>query len=359
MFSKGSLHIATVAGIPVKLHWTFALLVGLVTYTSFSSGYGWLGSLYFGLFILTLFFCVVLHELGHALAARYYNVPTQDIILSPIGGVARLKHLPEKAFHELIIAIAGPMVNVIIAFVLFGVLWFKQQSPLEISGDGFEAFMSFYNFMPLIFFMNIFLVAFNMIPAFPMDGGRVLRALLAMRLGKLKATLIATRIGQLLAIGFVGLGIYMGHLVLPFIGVFIFLVAGSEYKSVRFQESIRGRRVLDIYRDQYSLLFEYAPVRQAIDRMNRSMERDFLVTNQLGHVSGVLREEAIKEAIRQNDTDAVIAGYKSQNYEAIDVSYPLEYIIQLFQKKDYSILPVYQNGEFVGVIDRHSFGSIM
>lgn len=356
MFSKGSIQIAKLFGIPVKLHWTFGLLLLGVGYIGLNNGFGIGGTSFFLLFVLSLFVCVVLHELGHALSARYYGVNTIDIILSPIGGVARLTHLPKKPIQELIIAVAGPLVNVAIALSIGMALWFSREDPFLVQGEDVDAFLSPENYLPLLMIINITLVLFNMIPAFPMDGGRVLRALLSMKLGRLKATKIASIIGRVLAVGFVVFGIMEGQFVLPFIGFFIFMAAASEYRSVKVENTIHHMTVDDVYRDQYTLLYEYDPMGHAIDRVQRSLEKNFLVTNEQGHISGVLTEEGIEEALTKKDLQNFISAYKTVHYEAVDAAFPLRFILHVFHQKNYYIVPVYKDGKFVGVLDRQIIG---
>jgi len=188
--------------------------------------------LWFVLLTLTIFMCVTLHEFGHALTAKKYQITTKDIILSPIGGVARLKNMPKFWHQEFLIALAGPAVNVVIS-ILLGLY-------LYISGTGIPEQMESIagsirnNFLFLVLVTNVFLVIFNMIPAFPMDGGRVFRALLSIPFGRLKATLVAARIGQALAILFMAYSMYQAQPIHLVIGIFIFFAASAELRSVQY-----------------------------------------------------------------------------------------------------------------------------
>src|SRR6266508_2328041 len=174
------------AGIDVYIHATFLLLIGWVGYSYWQQSQQWSEVLKGILFILALFLCVVLHEYGHALTARKYGIRTRDITLYPIGGVARLERMPDKPIEELWVALMGPAVNLVIAAVLFTILYLSGSRPpmtdLTITSGSFPA---------RLMTVNISLVLFNLIPAFPMDGGRVLRALLAMRLEYVRATQVA------------------------------------------------------------------------------------------------------------------------------------------------------------------------
>ena len=231
---KWSLYIGKPAGIKVFIHWTFILLVVWLSWMHLRQGHG-LNEILMGLFFLIfLFACVTLHEFGHALAARKYGIDTQDINLLPIGGVARLECMPEDPKQELVVAAAVPAVNVAIAIVLFSLLLITDQGQIDISHH-----VTGSNFLSDLLIINIILVAFNLIPAFPMDGGRMLRAFLAFRMKRAKATQIAASVGQLLAIVFTMFGLFYNPFLL-FIGVFVFLGAGAESRQVSLTESLKA-----------------------------------------------------------------------------------------------------------------------
>ena len=182
---KGSIRIITIAKIPVYLHWSFALSLLYVPYFGNSNGMSWQSTVLVGILFLALFACVLMHEFGHALVARRYGVETKDIILSPLGGIARLNRLPEKPFHEFLVAAAGPLVNLVIALVLSSYFLIYDFSELFTNVKGLnQLFSSWIYLIPMLIILNVFLLLFNLLPAFPMDGGRIFRSLLAIRLGK-------------------------------------------------------------------------------------------------------------------------------------------------------------------------------
>jgi len=218
---RWSLKLGKIAGIRIYLHWTFLILPLWVFFNDLGKGLGLPGAVQSVLFVIALFGCIVLHELGHALAARRYGIPTRDITLLPIGGVARMERMPREPRQELWVAIAGPLVNVAIAAVLLLALVVLQFVPARFHASQ-AAFL-----VPLLW-ANLFLLVFNLLPAFPMDGGRVLRALLAQRLDYVRATRIAARVGQVMAILFVIVGLKIQHPMLMLIGVFIFFGARNE-----------------------------------------------------------------------------------------------------------------------------------
>jgi len=227
-----SITIARVAGSEIRIHVTFLLLLAWLGIDYYVQG-GAAAALNGVLFILAVFACVVLHELGHAIAARRYGIATPDITLLPIGGLARLSRMPDKPSEEIVIAIAGPLVNVVIALVLFLAL----SAPFDARALSHIADPAT-GFLARLAGINVFLVLFNLIPAFPMDGGRVLRALLAFRLGRRRATEIAARIGQGLAFVFGFLGLFYGNPILVFIALFVWIGAGSVRQRKPQSQSI-------------------------------------------------------------------------------------------------------------------------
>jgi Zn-dependent protease len=230
---RWSYRIARVAGIDVNIHVTFLLLLAWFGAISWRSG-GAAGAVQGVGFTLLLFLCVLLHEFGHAFAARAYGIRTPDITLLPIGGVARLERMPDKPIQELVVAVAGPAVNVVIAFLLVFVLAAKVSLASLAGLDGIGSVDG--SLTANLLAVNLMLVAFNAIPAFPMDGGRVLRALLAMKMNHLLATTIAARVGQVLALGFAVASLTgYGSPMLLFIALFVFAGAQQELAYARFR----------------------------------------------------------------------------------------------------------------------------
>ncbi|MDH3698632.1 MAG: site-2 protease family protein, partial [Flavobacteriaceae bacterium] len=205
---KGSLNLGRVAGIKIEVHWTFVLLLIWVVFLDVQRGGTTASALMNIALILFLFVCVVMHELGHSLTARKFNIATKKITLLPIGGVASIEKMPENPTQELLVALAGPAVNVVLAFLLYLVV--PMQTYLSLDAANLERLLSAPSFQTMLFYLfiaNIMLVVFNLIPAFPMDGGRVLRALLSYSMGRVKATDIAASVGQVFAIIFFVLGL--------------------------------------------------------------------------------------------------------------------------------------------------------
>ena len=236
----GSWKLGRAFGINIYVHWSFLLLVAFALYRNWSIGGQPLAI--FGLIVLfAAFACVVLHELGHALMARHFGIPTRDITLYPIGGVARLERMSERPWEEFCIAVAGPAVNVVITAILAvpAIMSLRELLSSQAVPQLFQG-----HFWFALFVVNVFLVLFNMIPAFPMDGGRVLRALLVTPLGRVTATEVAAILGKIFAFIFL-VGAYWNP-VLALIGVFVFFAGQQELLAVRRQELLRHSRPLDV-----------------------------------------------------------------------------------------------------------------
>jgi Zn-dependent protease len=244
---KGSLHLTTVSGIPVKIHWTFGLLLLWVAYETGKGKFDpWFVLISLGI-VLSVFFCVILHEFGHSFAARKFGVQTHDILMTPIGGIARLERMPEGRGQEFWVAIAGPVVN----FIIVGLIWLGfyvfEGTVLPIfSFEFWEMNNGATSYFRIIMMANGYLGMFNLLPAFPMDGGRMLRSLLSLRIDRQKATQIASYVGQGIALLMFSYGIYQGHPTMTLIGVFIFFAARQEFQALVRQNRLTTLKATDI-----------------------------------------------------------------------------------------------------------------
>ncbi len=245
-----SLYIGKVLNIPIKIHWSFGLLILFIAYILQGNKTSIEQSLWFYSIVAIMFVFVVMHEFGHALMAQRFGVQTRDIIISPIGGVARLESIPKKAKHELFVALAGPAVNVILA-LLFLLIQIIFRHPLFPQTDTIDLIASPSDYLGILLSINLALIVFNMIPAFPMDGGRVLRAILSILLDDhMRATQYASYIGQAFAIIFIIIGIYAEHYVLLFIGIFVFLTARTERKQAKQEMLMKNTRAFQVMRSE-------------------------------------------------------------------------------------------------------------
>jgi Zn-dependent protease/CBS domain-containing protein len=291
--------VATISGIPIRLHFTFLLLIIWLAVSGIGNGGAGMA-----LVVLGLFFCVALHELGHSLVAQRYGYTVRDITLYPIGGVAAIEGSPTPR-HELFIALAGPMVNVVIAAVLGVALMAMGRLP---QGQTAAALMHQVESDPVLFLFsaNITLVVFNMIPAFPMDGGRVLRALLGMKLGKARATLIAARVGQFVAIlmGLYGLGVFNGrqHLGLMLIALFVFFGANQEVQVETTRDIVEDAPVRAAMIRDFHTLQTGDTLRRAAETLLETTQQDFPVM--FGdEVMGILtRAQLLQGLAREGDS---------------------------------------------------------
>lgn len=301
---KGALRLGSPFGIGVFVHWTFTFLLAYVAYLSFQTGQG-VGAAVFGiLFVLSVFACVVLHELGHALMARRFGIPTKDITLFPIGGIARLAKMPEKPSSEMLVAIAGPAVNVAIAAGIAAMMLLFGAYNAETLNKTFVGWL---------YKVNIFLVLFNLLPAFPMDGGRALRALLAMRMDRGKATQIAAAIGQAMAMVFALLGFFVfENLIWVLIGVFVFFGAGAELRMTQADSVLGSLKVRDGMVIRFVTLNANDAIDRAVQELLAGSQIDFPVV-QDGDYLGILERNGIVRALSEDGKnrevkDSVVRG---------------------------------------------------
>ncbi len=355
---KGALKIGTFAKIPIFLHWSIAFILGSIFFLGYKFELEPIGYLHMALFSCSMYILVILHEYGHALMARKYGVNTKDIIISPIGGIARLERIPEKPMQEFYVAIAGPAVNLFIALLIFPILYFVRENGIYLLGTEVDYFSRYENLLPMLFYMNGMLALFNLVPAFPMDGGRVLRALLSLKLGRVKATRIASIVGQIIAVCFFVYGIYVGHLVLPFIAVFVFLMARNEYRSVKIEDLLNRSTAADIVQTDFQMLKE-SDLLSLAKAKNDTGAKHFLVKDEEEEVSGILPLIFLKEAVNKQELHKTMAEYKSSTFEKINKGISLRILIDKFQKNSYSLVPVYDNEVLIGVIDIDSINNFI
>jgi len=338
-------------GIPVKVHWTFGLMVMAILFIGIRNGNNLLEIGIFLLLILSLFACVILHEFGHALVAKKYNVATRDIIISPIGGVARLERIPTKPMDELWIAIAGPLVNVVLAFICLITLYAISSTPFHIINNEDISLNTPTEFLQTIFYINIILFLFNLLPAFPMDGGRVIRALLSLRYTRKKATKIAMILGKIFSVIFIITAILIPHYILGFIGMFIFYMADSEYKSVKIEQLLLDTSASNIMNQHFTALHKQDPMSKAIDIIEQSEEKSFLVYQEDIPI-GCLHHQFIKEAKLRQDFDTPIGDYISPKLHFVPPSTTIQELSDFLQEHGLSIVGIKENEQIIGTIDR-------
>ena len=331
------------AGIDVFIHATFVLLIGWVGYNYWLQT-GDLSRVFVGiLFIFALFVCVILHEYGHALTARKYGIRTRDITIYPIGGVARLERMPDHPLEELWVALAGPAVNLVIAGILIAYLFLTDGlSPIR------DLDLARGSFLERLMALNVYLALFNLIPAFPMDGGRVLRALLALKLDYVHATQIAANIGQGIAFlfGFIGL---FSNPFLIFIALFVWIGAAQEANMVQVRNTLGGIPVTRAMQTDFSMLAPSDTLGRAIELILSGSQQDFPVVED-GHVQGLLDRNTLISALSANGQSTAVAEVMHRNLPEIDSHDMVETALTRLQSSGSKTLPVTHLGQLVGLI---------
>ncbi len=350
-----TLQVAKFANIPIKIHWSFGIFVLLILGYGISNQMHGSDLIWFLGFIGAMFLCVILHEFGHALSARRYGVKTIDIIISPIGGLARLEKLPEKPIQELIVAFAGPLVNVVIGSILFVILYTINQdfSFLIIDENPFDNITNTKGFFGLLVWTNVVLFVFNLIPAFPMDGGRILRALLSMRFGRVRGTQWAALVGRILAIGFIIFAVLIKDYPLIFIGIFVFVMAGAENNQVVVESILDKAIVSDIMKSKFSKIHISEPLQTMFDKYIRGGEKNFIIFDSMGNISGVIPELFLKQAYKEGILENTVANeYMSKKILKVTKYVTLKNLFDKMNKEGVAIAAIEEEGELLGVVDR-------
>src|SRR3984885_362230 len=344
---RWSITIGSFGGTAVKIHITFILFLVWIAFSGWTRG-GAAAALDSTVFIVLLFACVVLHEFGHIAAARRYGIKTPEVTLLPIGGVANLQRLPSDPAQELVVALAGPAVNLVIGLVLIAALGAAHPSGLQQIDDPKLSLLG------RLAVANIFLVVFNLIPAFPMDGGRVLHALLAMRVGGPRATEIAARIGQALAFGLGFLGLF-GNPLLLFIAIFVYIAAAGEAQMSAAHEALKGVSVGDAMETRFMPVSIDANLAQAVDALLAPAQHEFPVVDSFGKPVGLLTRDDILSAVREYGGDEPAAKFMRSGVESVRATEPVQGLFERLQDPGAAALFVTDAaGKIVGLLTRHA-----
>jgi Zn-dependent protease/CBS domain-containing protein len=347
--------LGRVAGIPIYVHWTFLILIAWVLGSSWSRNGDVQEGIRGAAFVLALFGCVVLHELGHALAARRYGIPTRDITLLPIGGVARLERMPEDPWQELIVALAGPAVNVIIAVILFPLI---RLSAYDVDPDGVEMFLQ-NSFLGNLLVVNIFLCLFNLLPAFPMDGGRVLRALLAMKFPYARATRIAASVGQVMAILFGFLGLTSGNPMLLLIALFVWIGAEAEASQIEERAMLRGVPVADAMLTDFKTIDARATLGEAAQLLLAGSQHDFPVGDGPNLV-GVLPRARLIQGLAEHGAGGLVSQVMEQGIGTVELREGLAgAVARLREGGEGPCLQVLDRGRPVGLLTLENISELL
>jgi Zn-dependent protease len=348
---RWSVNIGRLFGIRVELHITFLLFIGWIAVNQGLLTGDVRRAAEAVALLLLVFGCVVLHELGHALTARRFGIATRDIVLLPIGGVARLERMPEKPGQEMLVAIAGPAVNVALAALLvLSLMLTGRPADLAHFGDGL---------LESLLLVNVLMLLFNLIPAFPMDGGRVLRALLALWLPYLQATKIASTVGQgvALLLGVAGL-FYLHHWALAFVALFVFLAAGEERALVQTRTSLTGLPVRAAMLTDFRHLDVHEPLRRAVEYLMTGSQQDFPVLEG-AELRGVLTRAGLVAVLQRRGLDVPVGEAMSPNPCSADADEPLDHVVARMRGRECSVVPVLEQGRLVGLVTLDNVGDLL
>ena len=349
----GSFKLFDVAGTAVRVHPTFFLLLAWIATVYWRKG-GPMEAVYGVIFIAILFVCVVLHEFGHIFMARRYGIMTPDVTLLPIGGVASLERMPEKPGQEIMVALAGPAVNLVIGALLLiplgGQIDFEklnkiQHAPIDLLSQ--------------IAFANIALFVFNLIPAFPMDGGRVLRAVLAFKMDYARATRMAATIGQGLAVLFGVLGL-LGNPFLILIALFIFMAAAGEAGYVETRALMRGYRAKDAMISTYETLRTDEDLDAAAKKLLETTQQEFPIVDASGQLHGVLTRENLINGLRDKGGATPVIDAMTADIPTVGGEETLANVLETLQKKTMPVVAVVDEGHrFMGYINSENLTELM
>lgn len=353
-------------GIDVKVHWSFVLVLAFGAFLYGSGPAGWLvGSLYGVLTFLLLFVCVTLHEYGHALTARRFGIQTRSILLLPIGGVANLERMPEKPIQEFLIVIAGPLVNFAIAALLVPIVFLFGTEAA--SGLGQTRVLmdnlaqpSIINLLLYLFLTNVLLGFFNLLPAFPMDGGRLLRSLLAMVMPYMQATRIAVFVGRLVAVGMALYGIFGGGISLLLIAFFVYVGGSAELEAVSSRAVLRGVRAGSAVAPGAVSLYTSERVERAVELVMSTYQTDFPVLDLGGRFSGVLTRQRLIHALRELGPETRIVEVMVPSSEIPECSpqADLASVWEMMSQRGSRIVAVREGTQFLGIITNDDIGEV-
>ena len=346
--------IGRIAGTEIKVHVTFVLFVAWVALGEYRAG-GPPAAVYATVFLLALFLCIVLHEFGHILMARRFGVRTPDVILLPIGGVARLERIPDEPKQELLIALAGPAVTLAIAVALYLVILFTGHNPAlrdpTLGGLGFAE---------RLMMVNVYLLLFNLIPAFPMDGGRVLRALLASRLGMVRGTRLAATLGQILATVGGLYGISTSQPILILVAFFVFLGASSEASAVEARAAGEGFNVGRMMVTNFRTLPVHATLSDAVDLLLSGEQREFPVVDNLGRAEGILTRDNLIKGLAQRGPGATVGQVMTAGAPTVPPTLGFQEALDRLRSSGLPALPVVDSqGTLIGLLTTDNINDLL
>jgi Zn-dependent protease/predicted transcriptional regulator len=344
---KSSLKLITIRGISVYIHFTFYFLVLWLLVIDIASGMKLSQVLWSMLFLVAIFVCITLHEYGHAIVASQFGINARKITLYPIGGIASLEKLPDHPKQELLISIAGPAVSFTIAALMF------LFAPQKISAGLFKNYTNIIDSTNIVYSIGVFnliLGLFNLIPAFPMDGGRIFRALLAFKLNYIKATAIAASVGKVIAGLFIIAGLVTMNILLMVIGVFIILFANAEESYLRLKSLVHGLRLKEVLMNDYESIDGRMKVNEAANILDSHHSKYFIVMED-GKPIGTLNRLEVIKAVSEQNYEQPIHELMKENLEHLEGEMEVEDIMEKLAGNEEKIFPVFNKEEFIGVVN--------
>lgn len=344
---KGAVRLGSIFGVEIRVHWTFSLLLAWLLWVMRDERTEWVQLL---LVLMALFACVVLHELAHSVVARRFGGQVQGITLLPIGGVALMRRMPEKALHEFLTALAGPLVNL----SLFVLLWLVRE---HLTKGTAPALLDTESSIDLLMRANLVMALFNLIPAFPMDGGRILRSLLRIRMSRARATWWAALLGRMWAAVFIAVGFWLNP-ILALIGVFVFLSAGREEQMVRTQDALRPFRVRDAMLTPPVSLRPDEPLARCRELAIQRRQEDFVLEAD-GRLVGLLPRADWAAALRELGDGVPVGQVARRHFFVLRGDAPLEQVFREMLRSEQQVFPVVEEGRLVGLLSLEDIGRFL
>ncbi len=349
---KWSWKVARIAGIDVFIHSTFLILIAWIGFSYWITQRSLIAVANGVIFILLLFLIVLMHEFGHSLAAKKFGISTRDITLLPIGGLSRLERMPKVPKHELWVALAGPLVNVVLAAIFFVWLYLTGGLSNITNTTVVEGTL-----LQRVAYANMILLLFNLIPAFPMDGGRVLRAFLAMRMEYTQATQTAATIGQGFALIFGLVGLLFNPFLI-FIAFFVWIGASQESSSVQVKEALSGIPIKRAMLTQFQTLDYNQRLSDAADAILTGYQQEFPVMKG-DEMVGILTRSALVKGLAKDGPTANIASAMDKSFVTADANEMLEIVSERLQDCGCHTVPIFDNEQLVGLVTMENIGEFL
>ena len=358
---KANLNLGKYFGTEIQIHWTFFLLIVWIIFSEIINrgafDYGLLDKILFNFeLVIAIMICVFLHEMGHLLAAKKFGIKTERIVILPIGGISTQHKTSESPKEEFLITLAGPLVNIIIAIILYFAIPVREYVRFDF-GQFLTAMNDFslQTFLFYVFIANVVLVLFNLIPAFPLDGGRLLRAFLDVKLDRERATTIATTIGHIIAIALIVFGLSVSP-ILVLMGIFLFIGGYSENRSVHQLGILKGFKVRDAMLKNITTFHPDDTMEDIVKVIIAGSETNFIVEKDKTIVGLLYHNEIIQNSEKRTlqVKDLMVTTFKS-----VKIDDKLSVAYALMQDESHPFFPVLEKGKLIGAIDFANLNEFM